>query len=169
MAAEKYGKYVTKGVTNPPIQFPEFRPVKGPLSFKSSELFKGSEFRLNFECISSPVVMDPFPLKHMDADQITVFKGSNPMDLDDFDAEIEFCLGVGDEQEKYVITSPTMIFVPRGTAHTPLNFKRIGKPLMFCNFTFGNYTRLLFRDNEWKQYKDIYEEREGTPWELPEA
>ncbi len=169
MATNKYEKYVTKGATRPPLLFPEFRPPKGPLAFKSSELFHGMEFHLGFECVPTPVVMDPFPLKHMDADQILIFKGTNLNDLDDFDAEIEFSLGVGDEQEKYIITSPTMIFVPRGTAHTPLNFKRIGMPVMFCNFTFGNYTRQLYRDGKWNMYKDIHEERAGTPYELPKG
>ena len=38
---------------------------------------------------------------------------------------------IGKELEKYVITKPTIIFVPKGLAHTPLDFRKIVKPVLF--------------------------------------
>lgn len=165
MAIEKYGKYVIEGFGSE-IIFSDHQ-TQGPLRFVSSELFKGSNFKFGCEYISHPWLMDPFPLKHLEADQILFFLGTNPADWEDFDAEIEFYLG--EEQEKHIITKPTMIFIPSGLAHCPLNFKRIGKTVQFLNMISGNYTRLLFRDNVWKVYKDIVAERAGTPFELPET
>ena len=55
------------------------------------------------------------------------FFGSNPLDLYDFDAEIEFYLG----GEKQIINVPSIVTVPAGLIHCPLIFKRIGKPVMW--------------------------------------
>jgi hypothetical protein len=67
------------------------------------------------------------------------FFGSNPMDLHEFDAEVEFSFG--EEREKYVITSPTVIIVPPDVYHCPLNFARIYKPI-YCleAFTIPKYS-----------------------------
>ena len=62
-------------------------------------------------------------------DKIFIFLGSNPDDMSEFDAEIH--LSLGEEQEKYVITSPTAIYIPAGLMHCPLTWERVDKPVMF--------------------------------------
>ena len=57
------------------------------------------------------------------------FLGSNPDDMSEFDAEIH--LSLGEEQEKYVITSPTAIYILAGLMHCPLTWERVDKPVMF--------------------------------------
>ncbi len=57
------------------------------------------------------------------------FFGSNPMDMKEFDAEVEFTMGA--EREKHVITGPTVVIVPPGVYHCPLNFAKIDKPI-YC-------------------------------------
>jgi hypothetical protein len=57
------------------------------------------------------------------------FFGSNPQDLHEFDAEVEFSFG--EEAEKHIITSPTIVVVPPEVYHCPLNFARIFKPI-YC-------------------------------------
>ena len=57
------------------------------------------------------------------------FFGSNPMDLNEFDADVEFSFGP--ERERHVITSPTIVTVPPGVYHCPLNYARVGKPF-YC-------------------------------------
>jgi hypothetical protein len=47
----------------------------------------------------------------------------------DFDAEISLCMG--EEMEEYIITQPTIVRIPPGITHCPLNFKRIDKPVFF--------------------------------------
>lgn len=57
------------------------------------------------------------------------FFGSNPMDMKEFDAEIEFSFG--EEQEKHIINRPTIVVVPPGVFHCPLNYAKVGKPF-YC-------------------------------------
>ena len=57
------------------------------------------------------------------------FFGSNPMDMKEFDAEVEFTFGK--EKEKHIINSPTVVVVPPGMYHCPLNFVKVDKPF-YC-------------------------------------
>jgi hypothetical protein len=57
------------------------------------------------------------------------FFGSNPMDMKEFDAEVEFSFGP--EREKHVITGPTVVVIPPGVYHCPLNYAKVGKPF-YC-------------------------------------
>ena len=64
--------------------------------------------------------------------------------ITDFDAEIEMCLGEGEEQEKYLITEPTVVRIPAGVYHGPLEYKRIGKPVTFISvFLAPEYKRIF--------------------------
>ena len=48
----------------------------------------------------------------------------------------------GKEQEKYTITEPTLVFIPKGLLHTPLNFRKINKPLLFGKLLLNSrYTK----------------------------
>jgi hypothetical protein len=52
--------------------------------------------------------------------------GSNPRDTKDFGgSEIEWFMGEGDEAERFVIDTTTLIFVPKGLVHGPMNFLKI--------------------------------------------
>ena len=51
--------------------------------------------------------------------------------IKEFDAEVEFSLG--SEGEKHLITRPTTVHVPKGMIHGPMNFKKIGKPIIFID------------------------------------
>ena len=58
-----------------------------------------------------------------------IFFGSNPMDMKEFDADVEFTFGP--EREKHAISKPTVVAIPPGVYHCPLNYKRVGKPF-YC-------------------------------------
>jgi hypothetical protein len=47
----------------------------------------------------------------------------------ELDAEIE--IGFGEEQEIHTITTPASVYIPKGLIHCPLEFKRVGKPILF--------------------------------------
>ena len=91
-------------------------------------------FHMNWECISQPFQMEPAAMVH-EFDQILCFIGGNITDLFDFQALIELC--IGEEEEKYVITSPTIVYIPKGLPHGPLDFKEISEPIMFHNIIFS--------------------------------
>ena len=106
--------------------------------FRGKSQIPGSHFNMGFQFFIKPVFLEQQSHYH-DVDEYLFFLGVFP-DLFDFDAEIEFC--IGEEREKYIITSPTVIRVPAGTQHCPLNFRRIGKPVFFqaalMQGTFGS-------------------------------
>lgn len=66
-----------------------------------------------------------------DFDQFLHFYNADPMHMREFDAEVEIFLG--EEGEKHIISEPTVLHIPKGMMHCPLNFKRINKPVIFMN------------------------------------
>jgi len=121
MVEGKYGKYF---ITEP-IGEGKFAP-----NMRFSSDFAETSFSLRWHYITGPWLMEEKPHAH-DFDQFTCFMGGNPMDIRDFGAEVE--LFFGEEEEKYVINSTTILYVPKGLIHGPLNFKRVDKPVMFIN------------------------------------
>jgi hypothetical protein len=61
------------------------------------------------------------------------------MNMKEFDAEVEFYFGA--EKEKFTITGPTIVVVPPGVFHFPLNFKEIKKPIYFLEVSLTSRYR----------------------------
>ena len=158
MAPRKYDKYIiTKCFSEPPpagmLRRMEEQRKAGNyfeatrmLSLDES-ILKGSFY---FDCVwlwnkhgSEPVKME---ITHThDFDEILGFVGCHRENPRDLNAEIELWL----EDEKYIITESSLIFVPRGMKHLPLLFHRIDSPVFF--FTGGNgalYTRSSGEEEE---------------------
>ncbi len=75
-----------------------------------------------------------------DFDQFLHFYSADSRHIADFQAEIEISLG--EEGEKHIITEPTVLHVPAGMIHCPLNFKIVRKPVIFMNVALTpEYTR----------------------------
>ena len=53
--------------------------------------------------------MDPYPLIYANCDEYLCFVGGDITDMFSFNAEIE--LYMGEEEEKFIITSPTVVYV----------------------------------------------------------
>lgn len=62
-------------------------------------------------------------------DEILLFVGLDPARPDYLGAEIE--VDMGKEQEKYIITKPTVFIVPGGFVHCPLITRKVDKPYAF--------------------------------------
>jgi hypothetical protein len=84
-------------------------------------------------CVTQPMLMDPIPHYH-DYDEYLAWMGGNAEDVFDFDAEIEISLG--EEGEKHIIDKATVIYLPAGLVHCPIEYKRIGKPVLFNVIAF---------------------------------
>jgi hypothetical protein len=67
------------------------------------------------------------PHKH-DDDEMFIFLGTNPEDVNDLGAEVEFWLGEGEQTEKIAINTPSFVFVPKGLMHMPLYFRNVRRP-----------------------------------------
>lgn len=128
MAAAKYDKYFIKE----PIEIGKFAP-----NMRYSSQFPNTEFTIRWHYITAPWLMEEEPHAH-DFDQFTCFIGGNPTDIGDFGAEVELFLGP--EGEKHIITNTTIVHIPRGLIHCPLNFKKVDRPIMFMNIPLtSNY------------------------------
>lgn len=125
MAKDKYGKYFFKN----PIMPGKFCPRLIFFSRQHPEVGE-KNFSVLWNCITEPFLMVKDAHSH-DFDQFLHFYGANSMDITEFDAVIEMSLG--EEGEKHIITEPTVLHIPKGTIHCPLNFKVVNKPVIFMN------------------------------------
>ena len=126
MAKTKYGKYVLKHT----IDHGEF----GPAINMVGERDFNSDFSIIFLPVIKPVLMEKFPHSH-DFDMYLTFVGFDPNGLNDLGGEVE--MFIGKEQEKYVINTPTTIYIPKGLIHCPLNFTRVDKPILLVHATLA--------------------------------
>lgn len=92
--------------------------------------YGGAEFSLRIHYITEPGILIKEPHSH-DFDQFYFFLGADFGKIKDFQAEVEFSLG--EEEEKFIITVPTTVHVPKGLIHGPLNFKRVDSPIIFID------------------------------------
>ncbi len=128
MAVSKYGKYILRGVKGkkPRGEAPGVTTV----ALEGLKDWAGIQHRMNWKYISQSVLMDKEPHSH-DFDEFLCFLGIDPSNALNFGAEIE--LSLGKEGEKHIIDAASIICIPKGLVHGPLNFKKIGKPVIFCN------------------------------------
>ncbi len=124
----KYSKYVLKH--NAEVGQSGFSKVQyvGEKDF-------GSDFSLICLPVTRPNVMEKQPHAH-DFDMYVTFVGFHENGMNELGGEIEFYFG--EEQEKYTFTTPTTVYIPKGTIHCPLNFKRIDKPILLIHATLAS-------------------------------
>ena len=127
MAESIYGKYIVRE----PFKRGRNEQVIEPMVHLDGEKDGGgANITVSRSWITQPFLMIKEPHTHAH-DQFLIFMGANPMDVRDFGAEAEMSLG--EEGEKHIIDSPTIIHIPKGLMHGPLNFKRIDKPIVFLD------------------------------------
>ena len=84
---------------------------------------------LRWNCIPKPMSMAT-PHTH-DFDEIWHFFGADASDISWFDAVVECTMG--EELEVYTVTEPTIVYVPAGLVHAPIDIKVVNKPIIFMN------------------------------------
>jgi len=128
MADGKYGGLILKQTAgaNTNIQTP------GGISviLEGRQDWSGIQHRMKWTFVSKPNVMVDKPHYH-DFDEILCFLSSNPANELEFGAKIE--LSLGQEEEKQIISSPSIIFIPKGLVHCPLNFVELSKTILFVH------------------------------------
>jgi len=125
MAELKYAKYLTKDV----VKTNKWGGEGMGLSAVPRDIVPSvARMTLGVSVIRKPYVFHEPTHKHMFTEYF-VFLGSNPMDMNDFDADVEYSFGA--ERQKHVITSPTIVVAAPGTYHCPLNYARVGRPF-YC-------------------------------------
>jgi hypothetical protein len=80
--------------------------------------------------------------KH-DYDEVIGFFGSDLNRPNDLNAEVEFWL----EDEKYILTKSTLLFIPEGLTHCPLRVLSVIKPIFhFTVVMSGTYKQNLISE-----------------------
>ena len=125
MAELKYEKYFIKDVINENKWGGE---GIGLARVPQDIIPANAKMSLVISVIRKPYLFHEPIHKHMFT-EFFFFFGSNPMDMNEFDADVEFTFGA--EREKHVMSSPTVVTVPADVYHCPHNFARIGKPI-YC-------------------------------------
>lgn len=132
MAEKKYEKYI--------IKEPLYKGERSQVIHVCGEddcagsIFQDFPADVTGTYITEPFIMSPEPHAH-DYDQLLCFLGGNPLNFFDFDAEIE--LSLGEESEKYLIDTTSIVYIPKGLMHTPLEFKKVNKPVLFMHICFA--------------------------------
>jgi uncharacterized RmlC-like cupin family protein len=132
---QSYDRYFTKGV----VRDNKWGGEGIGLSQVPAHIIPaGARISLALTAVRKPYMFHDATHKH-NFTEFFFFLGSNPMDMNEFDAEVEFSFG--EEREKHVITSPSIITVPPGVYHCPLNYAKINKPI-YCleAFLTSGYT-----------------------------
>jgi hypothetical protein len=88
----------------------------------------GARIRLSLTVVRKPYMFHATTHKHPFTEMFYFF-GSNPMDMKEFGAEVEFTMG--EEREKHIINGPTVVVAPPGVYHCPLNYAKVDKPI-YC-------------------------------------
>jgi mannose-6-phosphate isomerase-like protein (cupin superfamily) len=105
--------------------------VKPQAYFRGATQIPGSKFNVGFQIFVKPFFLDRTPHRH-NVEEYLIFLGGSFPNVFDFDADIEFTIGkIGVDAEVFTINKPTIIRIPPGVYHCPLNFKRIDKPVFF--------------------------------------
>lgn len=128
MAEKKYSKYF---LTEPALRTKFALPTMAPSALVEAKTHFGVETNLSlaWRYITKPMVMDEIPHAHPDFDEFLVFLGGNLENMFDFDADIE--IQMGKEREICKFSQANIVYIPKGLFHCPINFKRIGKPVLF--------------------------------------
>ena len=122
--------------------------------FRGASQIPGSKFNVGFQVFVKPFFIDRIPHYH-DVDEYLIFLGGTFPNLFKFDADIELTIGnPGTDAEVYRICKPTIVRIPAGVYHCPLNFTRVGMPVFF--------QAMLMQD----MFSSIYDTDDGSKKEL---
>lgn len=148
MGETKYGKYFLKnpwGILHPGT--PEDAPKYIGLGQEKAVEGWNEPLTQVLRPIYYPYEMIPDGHQHAVA-EILYFIGGDPMNFEEFGAEVEFTMGEGDNAETHIITNTTWVYVPSNVLHCPLNFKRVDKPIMFGHIMFApTFASTIVGDN----------------------
>jgi hypothetical protein len=103
--------------------------------FRGARQIPGANLNMGWQLFVKPIHLEKEPHTH-DIDEYLIFLGGKLPDLfASFKAEIDFW--IGEEQEKHLINKATIIFIPKGLVHCPLNFRKIDEPILFHAILLG--------------------------------
>jgi hypothetical protein len=135
----KYGKYIITELNAPhftPEYNAEYAKFATRILWMDSHVVEGA-FQMNCSWYRAPkTFLDKGHIHN--SDELIGFFGSNPEDPHNLQGEVEFWI----EDEKFMLTKSTMIFVPKGIKHCPLVVRRVDSPIFHFSVCLeGEYVK----------------------------
>ena len=121
----KYEKYITHPPRRQTRAEDDGRTVFDGL-WVNNKVFN-TKFNMGCQFVKKPFKSNN-PCHIHNFDEYLAWYGGNPADPEDFGAEV--VLYLGPELEKHVFTKPTMVFLPEGFPHCPLEITRVDRPII---------------------------------------
>ena len=127
MAKKKYGKYIKK------LSFTD----EGPGFYRQIAKVNGNSVGVNVQveygiyAAAGKVGNEPYVSHVHDFNQVLLWLGTDMSDLGELGAEVEVCIGKGEEKEKHIFTGTSAIAIPKGLPHMPATHNRIDKSFIF--------------------------------------
>lgn len=130
--AGKYDKYIS----HPPHMQMQMRADKSVIfdGLWVSKPLINYDFNFGHQLVRKPFKGDN-PAHTHNFHEVLAWYGSNPNDPDDFGGEVVFYMG--EELEKYVFTKPTVISLPPGLVHCPMEITRVDRPIIQIEMMFA--------------------------------
>ena len=108
--------------------------------FRGESYMEDAQYHVGWQVFAGASNMEESHF-HQGKDEYLFFMGANPMDMFDFDAEIDVLIGDDpDHMETYHINRPCVIRFPANIWHCPILFRKMKKPLLF---------QAAFQDGVW--------------------
>ena len=129
MAKKKYGKYIKK------LSF----KGEGPGFYRQITKVNGNSAGVNVQieygtyAAAGKVGKEPHGSHVHDFDQVLLWLGTDMNDLSELGAEVEVCLGQGEEKERHIFTEPTAVICPAELLHCPLTITRVDRPFILSD------------------------------------
>ena len=134
MSESKYSKYFLTDLKLPESQLKgaaEYAKHKTRMTWLDGSIIEGAFY---VSCAWYYTVSGKRLEAHThDYDEVLGFYGSDPQNPRDLGGEVEFWL----EDEKYVLTSSFLVFIPKGMKHCPLQTHRIDRPIFHFGIMLG--------------------------------
>jgi hypothetical protein len=132
--------------------------------FRGERDMPGAAMNVGFQVFKAPMLLETEPHFHREDEYLMFLDAKLPDVFSSWDAEVHFYVGKTlDTMEKIVITEPTVIKLPKSWWHSPLNFVRVDKPLLFQAAQLSGRTGLVKyveRQDGERQYLYIGDEAE---------
>ena len=76
------------------------------------------------------------------SDEVLVFVGTDPSDINYLGAEIS--IDMGEERERYVFDKPTAVVCPKGVAHAPIITRYVDRPFAFFMMNLASEYKITY-------------------------
>ena len=122
----KYEKYIIQELRMPEGMMPsaEYMQRATKVLWMDGENTPGA-FNVNVTWLWKATDFNHDEAHKHDYDEVIGFFGSDPDRPSDLNAEVEFWL----EDEKYILTKSTLLFIPEGLTHCPLRVLSVNQPI----------------------------------------